>query len=221
MKEQLLSALKAKFQGVNANILDRIASMLAKTVTTEDQVKTSVEGVTQELINVIDAYGDSRATEATKTAVQNYEQKYGLKDGAKVEQQKKAEKTKDADDDNTPAWAKALIASNAELTKRLNDMEGERTTATRRKELEGIISKLPENQRKGYARISVDAMSDDEFNTLKDEVAGEVETLVKEAGAKKSIFGRPAGGGGKMGGSGDTQEASEAEATAVVDRLNL
>ena len=68
MKDRMLAALKAKFSGVSADILDRIAVMLAKTVTTEEQVATAVEGVTEELINVIEGYGDSRATGAQKTA---------------------------------------------------------------------------------------------------------------------------------------------------------
>ena len=68
MKDRILAALKAKFSGVSADILDRIAGMLAKTVTTEEQVATAVEGVTEELINVIEGYGDSRATGAQKTA---------------------------------------------------------------------------------------------------------------------------------------------------------
>ena len=44
MKDRILAALKAKFSGVSADILDRIAVMLAKTVTTEEQVATAVEG---------------------------------------------------------------------------------------------------------------------------------------------------------------------------------
>lgn len=78
-KEQILEALKTKFQGVQASILDRVATKLAQTVTTEEQVKTAVEGVT--IQQVIESYGDSRATQATSTAVHNYEAKYGLKDG--------------------------------------------------------------------------------------------------------------------------------------------
>ena len=73
MKQKIFEALKAKFTGVNANVLNRIADKLAKTVTTDEQVATAVAGVTQELIEVIESYGDSRATEAQQTAVANYE----------------------------------------------------------------------------------------------------------------------------------------------------
>lgn len=76
--------MKAKFPGVNANVLNRIAEKLAKTVTTDEQVTTAVAGVTQEFIEIIESYGDSRATEAQQTAVHTYETKYGLKDGQKL-----------------------------------------------------------------------------------------------------------------------------------------
>lgn len=225
MKERILAALKAKFSGVNANILDRIATMLAKTVTKEEEVATAVEGVTKDYIDVIEAYGDSRATDTQKTAILNYEKKYGLKDGEKVQtgtEQTTTTTTTQQQGDETPAWAKALIDSNKQLTERLNKMEGERTTASRKAELDGIINRLPENQRKGYQRISVDALTDEEFATLKGEISSEVETLVKETGAKGAVFGRPTIGGKSTGGSSASpQEATEAEATAVVDKLNI
>lgn len=79
MKEKILAALKTKFVGVPDAILDRIATQRAKTVTTEDQITPLVEGLT--LQNVFDSYGDSRATEASQTAVSNYEKKHNIKDG--------------------------------------------------------------------------------------------------------------------------------------------
>lgn len=225
MKEKLLSALKTKFQWVNANILDRIATMLAKTVTTEDQVATAVEGVTRDFIDVMEAYGDSRATDATNTAVQNYEKKHGLKDGKKVETKQTQQTTTTTTEggDETPAWAQALIDSNKQLTDRLNKMEGERTASSRKTELDGIVAKLPESLRKVYSHIKLESLSDEEFETLKGDVTTEVENISKEQGAKGAVFGRPTGNGGRAagGGGGNAQEATDAEATAVVDKMNL
>ena len=82
MRKIILEKLKAKFEGVSDFILDRVAGKLAKTVTTEEEATTAVAGVT--LQQLFDSYGDSRATEAQVSAVENYEKKYGLKDGAKV-----------------------------------------------------------------------------------------------------------------------------------------
>ena len=55
MKQKILEALKAKFPGVNANVLNRIADKLAKTVTTDEQITTAIAGVTKEFIEIIEA----------------------------------------------------------------------------------------------------------------------------------------------------------------------
>ena len=222
MKEQILSALATKFPGANANILDRIAAMLAKTVTTDEQVATAVEGVTKELIELVESYGDSRATNAQRTAVANYENKHGLKNGKKVEKPAEEDTTTadGGEDPTTNKLLQQLIEQNRKLTERLDRMDGERTTASRKAELNGIIQRLPENQRKGYQRIYVDNLSDEEFTTLKAEVTTEVEELVKEVGARRAVFGRPSNDGGKGIGNGKN-EATDAEVTAVVDKLNV
>jgi hypothetical protein len=223
MKEKILNALKAKFEGVSADILDRIATMLAKTATTDEQVSTAVEGVTEELINLIEGYGDSRATGAQKTAVLNYEKKHGLKNGEKVAKGEPViEPSPKGEDEQTPAWAKSLLESNRQLTERLNKMEGERMSASRKAELDSIINRLPENQRKGYQRISVDTMSDEEFAMLKGEVTSEVEDIVKSVGAKGAVFGRPNTNMGKASiQTSNNVEATEEEANAVLDKLNV
>ena len=78
-----MNALTTKFPGVSATILGRIADKLAKTATSAEDVKTAVDGVTFQ--QILESYGDSRATEAQQTAVLNYEKKYGLKEGRKVD----------------------------------------------------------------------------------------------------------------------------------------
>lgn len=223
MKEKILAALKAKFQGGNANVLNRIAEKLAKTVTTDEQVTTAVAGVTQELIEVVESYGDSRATEATQTATQNYEAKYGLKDGKPINNGGALETggqpngatvttTQPAGGSETvPAWAQQLIESNKTLSERLNKMDGERTTATRKQKLSAVYQKLPENLRKPYERISVDTLSDDEFTALVSEVTSEVDGLVSEINSKGAVFGRPTahnGGGNQADALTKEQEAA-------------
>ena len=206
MKQKLFDALKAKFPGVNANVLNRIAEKLAKTVTTDEQVTTAVAGVTQEFIEIIESYGDSRATEAQQTAVHTYETKYGLKDGQKIDatggaagvQQQQAGGAQE----QVPAWAQALIDSNKKLNDRLDKMDGERTTATRKQQLSTIIEKLPENLRKAYERTPVNDLTDEQFNALVGEITTEVNGIVSEVQAKGAVFGKPTvtGGTGNQGG---------------------
>lgn len=204
MKQKLFEALKAKFSGVDADILDRIATMLAKTVTEESGVTTAVEGVTQEFISVIEGYGDSRATGAQKTAVANYERKHNLKDGVKVaQQQQQQEPPKNTEGgDDMPAWAKTLIESNQQLSERLNRLDTERTTTARRQQLAAITDKLPEALRKPYERMSVDNLKEDEFTQLLSDVTTEVNGIVSGMNAKGAVFGKPAAhnGGGNQGG---------------------
>lgn len=221
MKKEILEALKAKFTGVADAILERVAANLAKTVTTEEQVKEAVEGVTFQ--QVLQSYGDSRATDAQKTAVLNYEKTHGLKDGKPVAKQE-AEPDKDTNPDETdpdmPAWAKKLIDSNKTLTDRIDKIDGERVNTARRQQLAAITDKLPESLRKSYGRVSVENLTDEEFNALTGEISAEVDGIVKEMGAKGAVFGRPAKSGGNSG-SGSEKEASDAEVQAVVDRLSI
>ncbi len=208
--KQILEALRTQFPGVGDNILQKTAARLAKTVTNEEGVKTAVSGVT--LQQVIDSYGDSRATEAQESAVKNYEEKHNLKDGkvinpdngggASSPQTTTASQTPNnggGASEQIPAWAQALIDSNKSMSDRLNKMDNERTTATRKQQISDVISKLPEKLRKPYERMAVDTLSDDEFNTLVSEVTTEVDGIVNDTKTKGAVFGQPsAGGNGKQ-----------------------
>lgn len=227
MRQQILDALKAKFTGVSEKILGRIADRLAKTVTTQEQVATAVEGVTFQ--QVLDSYGDSRATEATQTAVANYEAKHGLKDGKVVQKPEPTGGSKtDGDGDGgekIPAWAQALIESNKTLTEQVRTMQGEKLTANRREQLSKIISTLPPSIRKAYERTPVDTLTDEEFETLKGEITSEAAEIAKETTAKGVVFGRPTVQGGtktqQSPADNGGKEATDDEAKAVVDKLGI
>ena len=222
MKKTIFEALKAKFNGVPDAILERIAVKMAKTVTTEEQAQAAVEAFT--LAQLLESYGDNRATDATKTAVMNYEKTHGLKDGKPVAKTgadpNQGADTDPADDPDMPAWAKNINKQLNTLTERITKMDGERTTTARRQQLAAITDKLPEALRKAYERVSVENLTDEEFNALTGEITSEVEGIAKEMGAKGAVFGRPAKSGGNSG-SGNEKEATDAEVQAVVDRLSI
>jgi hypothetical protein len=219
MKEKLLTALKAKFVGVSDNILARIANKLAKTITSEEQVATAVEGVTFQ--QVLDSYGDSRATEASQTAVRNYEAKYGLKEGAKIEkeganQEPNSELIIEGDNDKTPEWAKLIIASNKELQEKIALMEGEQVTKTRQQQLDQVLEKLPDYMRGGYKRMSLTNLTDEEFTNTLQEVSTEVEGIVKGLGAKGAVMGAPLIGNERK----QDEELTEEQLSAINQREN-
>ena len=217
MRKEILDALKAKFPGVSDSVLGRIADKLAKTATTAEQVKTAVEGVT--IQQVIESYGDSRATEASNTArenaVKDYESRYGLKDGVKVtnntnnggEQPTGGSATNPTGGDETPAWATTLL-------ERIGRLETSKTTETRKQQLNAIIGKLPETTRKAYERLPLDKYSDEEFTTMLGEVTTEVEGIVDETQARGGVFGKPSATGGTI----QQTELTEAQKAAIAHR---
>ena len=209
MKKELLAALKAKFEGVNESILSRIADKLAKTTTKEEDVATAVSGVT--IQQIIEGYGDSRATEAQQSAVRNYEEKYGLKDGEKLQEPKPKPKPQE---ETMPEWAKKLVEENKTLSEHLGRMDGERITAERKQKLSAVFKKLPENLRKPYERMSVDKLSDEEFTTLVGEITAEVNEIASSMKSKGAVFGRPAA----HQGTDNSQELSKEEQEAIAAR---
>ena len=214
MKQQILTALKAKFVGVSDAILDRVATKLAQTVTTAEQVQTAVDGVTFQ--QVLESYVDSRATQATQTAVHNYETKYGLKDGVKVTPPETQPPvvppvtppvTPPAGGAETvPAWAQALIDSNNSLKNELAQMKTARTTETRKQQISTLIEKLPENLRKAYSRTPVDGLTDEQFTALVGEITTEVGDIQSSIQQKGAVFGKPAAQNGGNQGAELTKE---------------
>lgn len=214
MKQQILTALKAKFVGVSDAILDRVATKLAQTVTTAEHVQTAVDGVTFQ--QVLESYGDSRATQATQTAVHNYETKYGLKDGVKVTPPETQPPvvppvtppvTPPAGGAETvPAWAQALIDSNNSLKNELAQMKTARTTETRKQQISTLIEKLPENLRKAYSRTPVDGLTDEQFTALVGEITTEVGDIQSSIQQKGAVFGKPAAQNGGNQGAELTKE---------------
>lgn len=218
MEKTILDLLKTKFVGVSENILNRMATKLAKTATTEEAAKTSVDGLTIQM--VIDSYTDSRVTEASQTAVKNYETKHGLKDGKAI--QKPVEVTPPTPNptpsEDMPAWAKALIDSNKAISDRLNRYETEKVTTSRKAQLDNAIANLPEPMKKAYSRISLDSMSDEDFTTFMGEVSTEVQGIVDSNNAKGGAFGKPTPPQGNPNGA---QQASTEEVDDVVAKLKV
>lgn len=220
MKKTILDALKAKFVGVSEAILDRVATKLARTVVTAEQVAPAVEGVT--IQQVIESYGDSRATEAQQTAVHTYETKYGLKDGQKIDGGGSGQQTTTttvqtetppaaAGGDIAAQIAAAVSAAVKPLTDEIAALKTGRVTETRRQQLNAVIGKLTdENVRKAYERTPIENLSDEEFTTLLGEVTTEVEGICSATAAKGAVFGKPAAQSGSNQGGALTKEQEEA-----------
>lgn len=190
MKTKILDALKAKFEGVSDAILGRIADKLAKTTKTEEDVKPAVDGVT--LQQVLESYGDSRATEAQKTAIKNYETQHGLKDGVKVEPAKTDPTPNKAEPNiDMPEWAKEFVETNRKLKEELEALKGEKTANTRKSALDNIIKSLPDEFRTRYERdfARLSFKDEDDFNAWLDDTKKDVEGIEMKLSAYSSPLG--------------------------------
>jgi hypothetical protein len=204
MKLLILNTLKTRFAGVDEKVLNRIAEKLAKTVTKEDDVQAAVDAVTFQ--QVIDGEADRRATEATQTAVTNYEKKYSIKEGKPVttgggqETQTEPNNGKDGNGE-TPAWAKALIESNKALGDKLAALEGEKVITTRKQQLNVVLGSASDKF-KGRVEKNFDRMNfkdEEDFNTWLAEVKTEAEEDSTETTAQGAVFGFPKVGQSKKG----------------------
>ena len=214
MKQTIIDLLKTKFEGVDESILSRIAeTKAAKAVKTEEEANAYVDGIT--LSHLLNSYGDIRSTEAQRTAVANYEKKYGIKDGKKVstEDDHNTLGTGD-DDDDPPAWAKKLMEDNAALRKRLDTYDSEKRTSSRREKLNAIIGRLPASHRKGYERTTIDTLTDEEFASTLESITSEVDEILKETNTAGLTFGAP-----RTKSQDASKEASKAEVDAVMSHL--
>ena len=229
MKKNLIAALATKFEGVDAKILSRIADriMSDKTIESDEDVNSAVEEVT--FADILKHYGDSRATEATRKAVSNYEKKHGIKDGKPIEL------SQDDDDDDPDDTKKTTKQSNqeSELAKLIKQMSAKmdeqaeeikqlkqsKVAESREKVLKDVIKDLKESQKKPYMRYTLDAMSDKEFDEFIEEVTGEVTEVVKENKAAETAGFNPLFGGQRHGNEDDDTEATDAEIEAIVGKL--
>lgn len=202
MFEKILAALKTKFPGVDAKILERIAKKKAETTTKEEEVKTVVDGVTFQ--SIIESEGDRRADEAQKTAVSNYEKKYKLKDGKTIEQPeppKPNEPPAGGASDEVKQMLAKIEQENKEMREQLNGIrtkeQGRQRKAKFEALFEGASDKLKERYLRNYDRLSF--KDDDDFNGWLDTQKPFIETDIKEEKASGAAGTPPLGGRRKAG----------------------
>jgi hypothetical protein len=168
----ILAGLQQKFAGVDTAILSRIAAKKAEGITDETKVNSIVEGIA--FADVLNSYGDFRAGESARTSVANYEKKYGLKDGSKVETTPPTPPTPPIPPVDTPDISKLIADAVNAAIKPLNDqLEAAKTAKAAEARAAQVIAKakeygIPESQAKRY-NISPDADLDAYFKDVKQE----------------------------------------------------
>ncbi len=221
MKEKILAFLVANLVGIQKTYLEGVAENFSKTITEEEQIATTFnEGMLSVLkssAELAQKEGDRRATEATQSAITNYEQKHNLKDGKVIEKQ--VEKIEiptppQKKEEDTPEWAKTLIQSNKAMSEKITALEQEKTLESKQSQAQTALnsSKLPDNLKQKWAsRVDVDSET-----SIEDQVI-ELEAEYNEL--HTSIVGDNSGKGLPTGGQKIEGEVSDEEANEIVENL--
>ena len=218
MYEKILAGLKTKFPGVDPKILERIAKKKAETTTTEEEVKTVVDGVTFQ--SIIESEGDRRANEAQNTAITNYEKKYKLKDGKAIDQPEPPKPNEPpaggASDEVKQMFAK-MEQENKTMREQLNGILQEKQSNQRKAKFEalfeGASDKLKERYMRNYDRLTF--KDDEDFNGWLDTQKPFVENDIKEEKASGAAGTPPLGGKRKPGEQADPAVTAYLNAEAV------
>lgn len=206
MRDEILNALKTKFEGVSDKTLGRIADKLANTAQGDEDAQTLADSIT--IAQLLESYGDSRANEAAITSVRNYEEKWGLKNGKAVNENKPTnnifansdahnlgrgdrERQTGAQEqpDITAIVAKAIADAVSPLQQQLAAFQGERTAQSRRERLTEATKALPEALRNRYAR-DFERMSfenDDDFADYLNELQPDIKAITDAYSRKAAV----------------------------------
>lgn len=177
---------------------------------TDDEVKAAAE----KMLDEAKREADRRATEATKTAVENYEKKHNLKDGKPSSSEPPSPPAVEPSKaEEAPAWAKAIVESNKALQAKVDALEKGKVTDGRKAVFDKMVAKLPDSLRVAYSRTSYQDLSNDDFEKLKGEIEKEIDDIVKDQKTKGATFSPRASDSGK---TLDSDEASEEDLGAVM-----
>lgn len=152
MKEKILAFLKTRLTGVQESFLLGVADLYSKTITDETQIETTLSGGVIDLLKLsagqLQTEGDRRATEATKTAVKNALEKFGLDENGKP---KNKEPEKADPNDLKALIQEAINTAINPLQEKLNGYEKEKTTAQLTSKVTAKLKEkgIPESYLKG------------------------------------------------------------------------
>lgn len=185
MNKIILEALTAKFEGVNAEILTRVADKLATKATTEEEAKALAEGVSFQ--DLLDRYGDYRAQQASSKQPKPAPQE--PKPAPAPQEPKQPNEPSDV----LPEWAKELKAE-------LESYKAQEANAKRLGKLKDILKELPESLRGRYERdfSRLTFKDDEDFTQWVEELTPDVSSILEDYKKMGGSVTNPKGGGGNQ-----------------------
>lgn len=187
MNKIILEALTAKFEGVNAEILTRVADKLATKATTEEEAKALAEGVSFQ--DLLDRYGDYRAQQASSKQPKPAPQEPKPAPAPAPQEPKPNNEPSDV----LPEWAKELKAE-------LESYKAQEANAKRLGKLKDILKELPESLRGRYERdfSRLTFKDDEDFTQWVEELTPDVSSILEDYKKMGGSVTNPKGGGGNQ-----------------------
>lgn len=188
MNKIILEALTAKFEGVNAEILTRVADKLATKATTEEEAKALAEGVSFQ--DLLDRYADYRVQQASSKQPKPAPQEPKPNDPKPAPQEPKQP---NEPSDVLPEWAKELKAE-------LESYKAQEANAKRLGKLKDILKELPESLRGRYERdfSRLTFKDDEDFTQWMEEFTPDVSSILEDYKKMGGGLTNPKGGGGNQ-----------------------
>ena len=232
MKDKILTFLKSKLTGVSELFLTGVADTFSKTVKEEKDIETVIsDGVIETLkfsATQLQVEGDKRATEASKTALKNFQEKYGLKeDGTPI---KKEEKKKDEKPDpDEPAWFTAFKKEQGEtidtLKSKLEKQEEDKTLTALSAKVKAHekLKDIPQSYLKGRNLVP---KSEAEIDQLAIAIETDYNGFKQEMAEKGVVISQPPEGGGTPSDKSSIDEyledkfPKESKGKELIERVN-
>lgn len=207
-KDKLAAALGLKYKGksISKTLVNDLATDWADDITDEEGIDAFLT-TNDKIVNTFIKEADRRATASAQKAKADIAQSLG--------DDKPAPVTTTIDDNDTPAWAKALMLQNQQLVERVNGFESANTakTITEQFKNDPRVKDIPDFIRNGYI-----PKTGEEFETKATELATAYQQFATQN--KLSNFGTD--NLGRTGGEAKQKsEASKEEMDAVVKNLNI
>lgn len=194
MKTKILQALKTKYKnlGFGDKAFDGVADHLSKTITEETQIDTAVAEV-ETLLKAFQGDNDKLRGERTNLQKELDELKAKQEGGSSA-----TVETKEKEEENVPAWAKALM-------EKVDTLSTDKLATTRVSKFNEVIKDLPEKQRE-FMSLGFNPTSfkdDSEFEAHIEKIQTLVPDIIQEQA--NTALGKM----GKPGGGGDTKTEAE------------
>lgn len=185
MNKIILEALTAKFEGVNAEILTRVADKLATKATTEEEAKALADSVSFQ--DLLDRYADYRVQQASSKQPKPAPQE--PKPAPAPQEPKQPNESSDV----LPEWAKELKAE-------LESYKAQEANAKRLGKLKDILKELPESLRGRYERdfSRLTFKDDEDFTQWVEELTPDVSSILEDYKKMGGSVTNPKGGGGNQ-----------------------